>query len=136
MSRFGALPAGDGHVHFCVWAPNASSVAVEAVSDTGVGGSPHAAPGGELERRCLTPQFGGVFEGHVPGGPGDDYCYVLDGDVALPDPCSRFQPEGIDGPSRIVDTSAYQITIEVGGDFYRGSARSTVAVNWRPSAAD
>jgi maltooligosyltrehalose trehalohydrolase len=27
----------------------------------------------------------------------------------LPDPCSRFQPEGIKGPSRIVDTSAFEI---------------------------
>src|SRR5207244_7637442 len=31
------------------------------------------------------------------------YLYVLDGDRALPDPCSRFQPLGLDGPSRVVD---------------------------------
>jgi maltooligosyltrehalose trehalohydrolase len=35
---------------------------------------------------------------------GDDYLYVLDGDKALSDPCSRFQPAGISGPSRVVDT--------------------------------
>ena len=35
--------------------------------------------------------------------PGDDYVYVLDGDRAYPDPCSRFQPEGILGPSRVVE---------------------------------
>src|SRR5262249_10851873 len=41
--------------------------------------------------------------------PGEDYLFVLDGDAALPDPCSRYQPEGILGPSRIVDTSAFEI---------------------------
>ena len=28
---------------------------------------------------------------------------------ALPDPCSRYQPDGIRGPSRIVDTSRFEI---------------------------
>ena len=39
--------------------------------------------------------------------PGDDYRYVLDGGEPLPDPWSRFQPDGIFGPSRIVDTASF-----------------------------
>jgi maltooligosyltrehalose trehalohydrolase len=40
---------------------------------------------------------------------GQDYLFVLDDGRELPDPCSRFQPQGIRGPSRIVDTSRYEI---------------------------
>jgi maltooligosyltrehalose trehalohydrolase len=109
LPRLGAFPVGDGHVLYRVWAPHASTLAVAKVSDTASHGSRNSAPGQELENRCLTPQSGGVFEGLAPGGPGDEYFYVLDGDRALPDPWSRFQPEGIKGPSRVVDTSRYDI---------------------------
>jgi 1,4-alpha-glucan branching enzyme len=40
---------------------------------------------------------------------GDDYLFVLDGRDALPDPCSRSQPAGVRGPSRIVDTTCFEI---------------------------
>ena len=35
--------------------------------------------------------------------PGTTTRYVLDGARELPDPCSRFQPQGILGPSRVVE---------------------------------
>ena len=68
-----------------VWAPAARSVAVR------IGDREHA----------LQPGADGLFEGALEADPGDDYLLVVDG-RALPDPCSRFQPEGIRGPSRIV----------------------------------
>jgi maltooligosyltrehalose trehalohydrolase len=34
---------------------------------------------------------------------GADYTYFIDGDGPLPDPRSPWQPEGIDGPSRLLD---------------------------------
>jgi maltooligosyltrehalose trehalohydrolase len=41
-------------------------------------------------------------------GPGMDYAYVLsDHDSPLPDPRSRWQPEGVHGPSRVYDHSAF-----------------------------
>jgi maltooligosyltrehalose trehalohydrolase len=41
-------------------------------------------------------------------GPGTDYAYVLpDGDTALPDPRSLWQPEGVHGPSRVYDHAAF-----------------------------
>jgi maltooligosyltrehalose trehalohydrolase len=94
--RFGAFPLDDGRCEFRVWAPNASSVTVRL--------GQAAVPG-----TCLAPSGDGVHEGVVEARRGQDYEFVLDGDTALPDPCSRFQPEGIRGPSRIVDTSAYEI---------------------------
>jgi maltooligosyltrehalose trehalohydrolase len=91
---FGAVPLSEGGVEFRVWAPAASRVAVR------VRGGEH-----ELE------QFGeGVHAAVVDAEAGDDYLYVLDGDRCLPDPCSRHQPEGIRGPSRVVDTTRFEIT--------------------------
>jgi maltooligosyltrehalose trehalohydrolase len=41
-------------------------------------------------------------------GPGSDYAYELsDHDGALPDPRSLWQPEGVHGPSRVYDHSAF-----------------------------
>ena len=54
----------------------------------------------------LEPAGNGVCEAVVDAAAGDDYWFVLDG-RAWPDPCSRFQPEGIRGPSRVVDTGAF-----------------------------
>src|SRR5439155_4033482 len=51
----------------------------------------------------------GIFAGELFADPGDDYRFVLDRGDALPDPCSRFQPDGIRGVSRIVDTAAFEI---------------------------
>jgi maltooligosyltrehalose trehalohydrolase len=76
-----------------VWAPNASSVHVR-LDD------------GEHE---LEEAPGGVFEGLVVASPGDDYRFLLDGEDAWPDPCSRAQPQGRRGPSRVVDTGAFAI---------------------------
>ncbi|AGZ44577.1 malto-oligosyltrehalose trehalohydrolase [Actinoplanes friuliensis] len=41
-------------------------------------------------------------------GPGTDYAYLLnDHDGALPDPRSAWQPEGVHGPSRVYDHTAF-----------------------------
>src|SRR4029077_9761347 len=41
---------------------------------------------------------------------GARYQYRLDGSRELPDPASRFQPEGVHGPSQLVDTNAFEWT--------------------------
>src|SRR5438270_12471565 len=43
----------------------------------------------------------GVYEVVAPAVAGDDCLFVVDGQ-SLPDPCSRSQPAGIRGPSRVV----------------------------------
>jgi maltooligosyltrehalose trehalohydrolase len=90
---FGAVPFEEGGVEFRVWAPAASTVAVRS------GGAD----------RELAPAGDGVFAGELAARPGDDYLYVLDGGDALPDPCSRFQPDGLKGPSRIIDAARFEI---------------------------
>ena len=86
-NTLGALPHPDGGVRFRVWAPNAGSV------DVLIGGEHHP-----LEREPA-----GTFACVLRAQPGDDYRYSLDGGDPLPDPCSRFQPDGIKGPSRVVE---------------------------------
>ena len=47
--------------------------------------------------------------GEVAGvGAGTRYRYRLDGDRVFPDPISRFQPEGVHGPSEVVDPVAFR----------------------------
>ena len=88
----GARPLEPGLVEFRVWAPLAGSVAVE------VGGARHElAEAGE-----------GIWAGPAAAAPGHDYRFVV-GEDAWPDPCSRSQPEGVRGPSRVVDPGAFVI---------------------------
>jgi maltooligosyltrehalose trehalohydrolase len=41
---------------------------------------------------------------------GCDYAFSIDGENPLPDPRSQWQPQGVHGPSRIVDHSAFEWT--------------------------
>ena len=91
----GAMPARNG-THFSVWAPSASTVSVVIE-----GGREHA----------LEPLGRGTFEGEIAGvGPGAEYRYRLDGKEAYPDPVSRHQPQGVHGPSRVIDPNAFRWT--------------------------
>jgi maltooligosyltrehalose trehalohydrolase len=65
----------------------------------------HAPEG--LRYMPLEPAGGGYFEGTHPAPVGGHYKYRLDGGECFPDPCSRFQPEGPHGPSRVVDPTRY-----------------------------
>jgi maltooligosyltrehalose trehalohydrolase len=90
---FGAIPVEPGTVAFRTWAPEARTVSVRVEGD----------------EHPLTETEDGVWEGHGPAAPGDDYRFVLDGAEAWPDPCSRWQPQGVRGPSRVLDTGAFAI---------------------------
>jgi maltooligosyltrehalose trehalohydrolase len=90
----GALPVAGG-VRFRVWAPAATSVEVEVLADGG--------------RKSPLQRDGEYFQGVVAAAAGDDYWYWLDGTLRRPDPASRCQPQGVHGPSRIIDpTFAWQ----------------------------
>ncbi|HST63738.1 MAG TPA: malto-oligosyltrehalose trehalohydrolase [Mycobacteriales bacterium] len=58
----------------------------------------------------MSPAPYGMWRVVVPeAGPGSDYAFLLgDDDTPLPDPRSRWQPEGVHGPSRLYDTQAYE----------------------------
>ena len=90
----GAEIRSDGATSFRVWAPEHKRVAVV------IAGAP------ELE---LTREDSGYFSGVRPDTPaGALYrLRIDDGDSLYPDPASRFQPQGHDGWSQVIDPSAY-----------------------------
>src|SRR5262245_58364075 len=92
--RLGAVTRADGTVELTVWAPRACSLEVHA-----------AEAAVALER-----DDEGVYRGAFPGGAGDQYLLVVDAAATCPDPCSRFQPHGVRGPSEAVDHSAFEWT--------------------------
>ncbi len=47
------------------------------------------------------------FVASASASPGERYWYVLDNGVAVPDPVSRSLPEGVHGPTEIIDPEAY-----------------------------
>jgi maltooligosyltrehalose trehalohydrolase len=83
----GARQIDDERAEFRVWAPRVSAPALK------VAGTRHAMIDAGL----------GMWEAIVPAAPGSDYVYVIDGEE-LPDPASRWQPAGLRGPSRVLDT--------------------------------
>jgi maltooligosyltrehalose trehalohydrolase len=91
----GAEVMPDGRVHVRVWAPARRRVAVRLGDDSG-----------PVE---LAAEDEGYFAGYLPeAGAGTLYAFLLDDDPKpYPDPASRFQPEGPDGPSLVVDPAAF-----------------------------
>jgi maltooligosyltrehalose trehalohydrolase len=92
----GARPVDPSSVRFRVWAPRAKTVGVRLI-------------GHDEPVVSLSPSGGGYFDGVVADTtPGTRYRYVLDGRVERPDPVSRYQPEGVHGPSEVVDPNQFQ----------------------------
>jgi maltooligosyltrehalose trehalohydrolase len=88
---FGALPVA-GAVRFRVWAPAARELTLVLHDGPAAGTFP------------MGRDAGGVFDRSVEGaGTGNQYSYRIDGGEPRPDPASRFQPQGVHGPSAVVD---------------------------------
>ncbi|HEY7166055.1 MAG TPA: malto-oligosyltrehalose trehalohydrolase [Candidatus Binatia bacterium] len=95
------LPVGadvltGGGVHFRVWAPQASKLAV--LIETGSG---HSA---ELEKEADGYWSATVGEARA----GDLYRFRINEGDPVPDPASRFQPDGPMGPSMVIDPGLFQ----------------------------
>ena len=96
--RLGALPERTG-TRFRVWAPAADHL--DLVLEPRAGS-------GDIVTQAFDAVGDGYFEGFVAGiGTGQRYRFRLDGGDPLPDPASRYQPEGVHGPSEIVDPEAF-----------------------------
>ncbi|MDF0664740.1 MAG: malto-oligosyltrehalose trehalohydrolase [Nitrospira sp.] len=94
----GANLIGPSAVRFRLWAARAKHVSVH-VLDRGHQPIP------------MEPREQGYFDLTVEGvRAGDRYRYVLDGEKALPDPASRFQPDGVHEASAVIDPDAFAWT--------------------------
>jgi maltooligosyltrehalose trehalohydrolase len=97
-AMLGAVPQAGGRCRFEVWAP--SSERVGLVLD----------PGGDVERVVeMQPIACGYHIAVTEADPGTRYVYRLaDGDA--PDPASRWQPDGVHGPSAVFDADVFAWT--------------------------
>jgi maltooligosyltrehalose trehalohydrolase len=91
---FGAQWEPDAGVRFRLWAPRARRVELVLVDEERTF---------ELEHRT-----GGWYElVSARAHPGSLYRYRIDGELDVPDPASRFNPQDVQGPSQVIDPSAF-----------------------------
>jgi maltooligosyltrehalose trehalohydrolase len=83
---------------FCVWAPLAREMQVRLLDPPGKVCSMRRSEGGYWTCRV---------EGITPGSL---YVFIIDGKEERPDPASFFQPEGVHGPSSVVDHNSFKWT--------------------------
>ena len=95
VQTLGALVTGPSQVTFRGWAPWAKTLAVEIL-------------GSQSEIIPMQPQPFGYWETTVTNiGVGTRYQYVLHEKLTRPDPASRYQPDGVHGPSEVFDPSSF-----------------------------
>jgi len=91
----GAFFLGSDRCQFTVWAPLHKQVAVNIMSPRG---------------RVLPMQSVGSGYWQVTAQnitPGTTYFYQLDDNTERPDPASQFQPDGVHGPSQVIDHATF-----------------------------
>lgn len=98
MHRHGVHFLDATSARFALWAPNARDVSVVI--------------GEQAFALQSDPEATGWFIGQVACQPGDHYFYrftnTQNESQDVPDPASRYQPEGVHGPSQAVDTGAFE----------------------------
>lgn len=90
-ARLGAWPAAGGAVEFRIWAPDIGQM--ELVLDGTV--------------LPMLRQPDGLHWVRTTAVQGDRYRFRLPDGSEVPDPASRWQPEGVDGPSAVLAEDAY-----------------------------
>jgi maltooligosyltrehalose trehalohydrolase len=94
--RLGVTRVSDTDWQFVVWAPHAKKVKVRIVSEVS-----------RLE--ALQKDVFGYHSGRIGGlEPSARYLFLLDDRRELPDPASRFQPEGVHKSSQLVDLTEFR----------------------------
>ncbi|MBI5631864.1 MAG: malto-oligosyltrehalose trehalohydrolase [Nitrospirae bacterium] len=94
-ARLGPTYLGDGRCEFLVWAPVCETVSLKLLDQT-----ERIIPMGKCDKGYWHALVEEVF-------PGTRYFYDLGSRGVRPDPASRFQPEGVHGPSAIEDHRSF-----------------------------
>ncbi|MFK8112135.1 MAG: malto-oligosyltrehalose trehalohydrolase [Rubripirellula sp.] len=93
--HLGAHPVSDSRTRFCVWSPDHDVVTVNLP---------------DQDRHVTMEKIGSYHVAEIEGvSSGDAYLYVFEQDLGsdskgLPDPASRYQQDGVHGPSRVVSS--------------------------------
>ncbi|MDF2387974.1 malto-oligosyltrehalose trehalohydrolase [Nostoc ellipsosporum NOK] len=89
--KIGAHYLGNGECEFTVWSPTLNSVAVQILSP-------------QQQVIPLKPVQDGYWQIKVNDVyPGTLYRYILNDENAFADPASQYQPQGVHGPSQVVE---------------------------------
>lgn len=96
MEKLGAVPLSDKRCRFVVWAPAARELSIVVCGNGG-----QIVP---MRARC------GFHVAEAPAPVGTRYFFRMPDGRDLPDPASRFQPEGVHGPSEVIDTDDFRWT--------------------------
>lgn len=96
-NRPGANRLPDGSWQFLLWAPHSKSVSIKLAEN-----------GCTIPMDALSDGYHQAVVGEVSAGV--RYFYRLEDGRELPDPASRFQPEGVHGPSQLVETGGFRWT--------------------------
>lgn len=91
----GASVVNGNACNFRVWAPNVRQVGVRLIGD---------------RDHVMTHEPGGYFSLTLPARPGDRYFYLPGDHKPVPDPVSRLLPEGVHGPTQIIDPEDFDWT--------------------------
>lgn len=95
--RIGAHRLPDGSWEFLLWAPHAHTVRLQLCACDDI-----------IDMKSMPK---GYFRANLAEvDEGAQYLYRLDDKHGLPDPASRFQPQGVHGPSQIVDPASFPWT--------------------------
>ena len=97
---FGARILPDGRVRFRLWAPTAKSVELVLESLSGPAQVLPLGPCADGWAELVTDR----------ARAGSRYRYRIDGETLVPDPASRRNPQGVHGPSEVVDPEAFDWT--------------------------
>lgn len=95
--HLGSHYLGNGQTTFTIWAPLLQQVAVHLVKP-------------EEKIIPLQRDDRGYWQGTLAASPGSLYYYQLDGELDRPDPASPSQPQGVHGPSAVVDHTLFDWT--------------------------
>ncbi|QEG42567.1 malto-oligosyltrehalose trehalohydrolase [Roseimaritima ulvae] len=88
----------DGTVTFRVWAPACESLQLQWFESAAE------------QALAMQRGDGGVFTLRVEAEAGRRYWFRLPGGALRPDPASRFQPDGVHGPSQLIDEDSFAWT--------------------------
>jgi maltooligosyltrehalose trehalohydrolase len=90
LPKVGIFPLDECSAQWRIWAPRAERVELVLIGGLGDQRFPmRAEPRGFFSIETALPE------------PGQRYAYALDGEEPRPDPCARWQPEGIHRPSAV-----------------------------------
>jgi len=98
LTRVGAQYQGNDRCEFRVWAPELRQVGLRIISP----------PARDLSLEKDEAGYWRSTMDDLP--PGSRYWYRLEGTTQRPDPASQSQPEGVHGPSEVLDHSAFAWT--------------------------